>query len=329
MMRLTATIYVGRCSTACLLLALLLLATSPPPVFAAMPSSDADQLKLESMGKSARLIFLGTVESVRYRMSDGEATSHTRLPQTYVTYAVERITHGSIDGDSQKITLRFLGGATGIDGRIMRMSDYPMFQAGDRDFVFVEHSEAKYCPLVGCSAGRFRIDKEYVFDDRGRQISVTEDGLLSSGVRRLKAEQIAMVVPPAPTNFIAAERKRLAAQKDGLSTRTLKRHERRLKAISSARILSIRSSEPIVQEVGDGGPSIKLTVFEKLVRTATGNSRTPPPTKSVDFDAPVLIARPTPIEFSIQRPPPPSVKPPTREQELFKRNGGNPVIVPR
>ena len=83
-----------------------------------------------------------------------------RVPFTRVTYRV----HESFKGaHGSEVTLRFIGGPT-EDGRlVMRVSDVPQFEVGDRDFLFVgeeprsSRAVPRICPLVRCQEGRLRL----------------------------------------------------------------------------------------------------------------------------------------------------------------------------
>jgi hypothetical protein len=121
------------------------------------------------------LVFVGTVADVAYAPSlvagDGRG-----IPHTFVTYEVERVLQGQ--ADSEKITLRFIGGR-GEESAFLAVSGQPMFDLGDRDVLMVAGNGTSGCPLVDCADGRYRLIRDMVFSEEGRAIENTADGELA------------------------------------------------------------------------------------------------------------------------------------------------------
>lgn len=292
------------------------------PLHAAQVVSEDEPLTLTRLVAEAELILRGEATDVRFRLSDGDADTYSRVPHTWVTYRIEETYRGAYDAPT--VTLRFIGGATGVDGRVMRLSGTPLFKIGDTDILFVRGNGAAACPLVACGAGRYRIADAAVFTDRGRTLRLGEGGRIAPGSRVLDEEAVAMVVPPAPPAFVAEERARLAATTDPAERA---RADRYLAVIAAERVLSVRTVEP--DDVhGDSGRSLPLAEFVAAIRAALPS--TPPAEEAADapFDAPVLVTRPKPLPFRVTRPPapPPEI---TRERALYERAGRNPVLTPR
>ncbi len=150
-----------------------------------------DQFDLESMSRRADLVFAGQVLEVSYRNSEpGGATNAvdgSDLPHTYVTFLVEEVFKGKVEG--RQVVLRFLGGINGgaptgaipeEEGpatEIFASSLTPLFDVGDRDLLFVQDNTVSGCPLVNCADGRFRFlsasrarADSFVYTDRGEEL---------------------------------------------------------------------------------------------------------------------------------------------------------------
>ena len=115
------------------------------------------------------LVFVGSVTDVSYAPT---ADEHA-IPHTFVTYEVEEVLQG--EAQAKSVTLRFIGGR-GEEASFLLVSDQPMFDKGDRDVLMVHHNGRSACPLVGCSAGRYRLIDDLVFTEEGRGIELAEDG---------------------------------------------------------------------------------------------------------------------------------------------------------
>lgn len=139
----------------------------------AMMERESEQ-SLSHRVRKADFIFSGTVETIKYGMSDAVKEGQASLPLTYVTYHIDRNLKGR-SAERSKVTLRFLGGQA-PDGRYFEVSDMPQFKFGDQDLLFVQRNDEVSCPLVDCSSGRFRIIKSHVFGNDRQPVVNIQDG---------------------------------------------------------------------------------------------------------------------------------------------------------
>ena len=137
----------------------------------------AEDIALDAMLREAAFVFEGTVQKVTYRHSEpvGGSTD-AGLPYTFVTYSVEKIIKGSYSGT--ELTLRFLGGPTGHGDEILMLPNYPLFDPGEHDILFVTGNTHFECPLVGCSRGRFRFINGLIVNENGQTLMFNADGSL-------------------------------------------------------------------------------------------------------------------------------------------------------
>lgn len=147
--------------------------------FAAADPEISSAKFIESL-HSADFIFEGVVTAVDYKSSRPTGMGDRPMPHTFVTFEIRKVYVGN-PGPLRTITLRFLGGATGVDGRVLEVSGYPFFDLGDRDVLMVERNTRKSCPLADCAQGRFRIINDMVYSDLGNEIDLTPDGTLVYG----------------------------------------------------------------------------------------------------------------------------------------------------
>lgn len=137
--------------------------------------SQAQQIPVESLSETAGLVFQGTVIEKSHRMSEGEGES---MPHTFVTYKVERVFKGNAAEDT--FTLRFLGGPIN-DYEFIDIGDMPLMDIGDTDILFVSGNSESYCPLVGCSRGRYRYIDGLMFNELGQTLLLNEDNKIIEG----------------------------------------------------------------------------------------------------------------------------------------------------
>jgi hypothetical protein len=130
--------------------------------------------------RKADFIFEGVVTAVDYKSSRGLGTGQPAMPHTFVTFEIRKVYKGN-PGPLQTLTLRFLGGSTGLGGRVMEVSGYPRFDVGDHEILLVERNTRKSCPLALCAQGRFRIIENVVYSDFGNEIDLTPAGALAYG----------------------------------------------------------------------------------------------------------------------------------------------------
>lgn len=153
-------------------------------VLAAASSAAADPgLSSSNFIKSLHdsdFIFEGVVTAVDYKSSRPTGKNDSPMPHTFVTFEIRKVYAGN-PGPLRTITLRFLGGATGVDRRVMIPSGFPHFDLGDRDVLMVKRNTKDWCPLADCIQGRFRVINDMVYSDYGNEIDLTPDGTLAYG----------------------------------------------------------------------------------------------------------------------------------------------------
>lgn len=144
-------------------LAALMFSSSVMPASAGLPGDDDFDDRL----LAAEAVFEGTIESVRFVESQGDA-GEPGVPHTFVTYRVERVFKGRVRGET--VTLRFFGGLDSTGDELTMASNAPTLDRGDHDVVLVAGNGAAECPLIGCSQGRFRVIGGAVYDEGGRDL---------------------------------------------------------------------------------------------------------------------------------------------------------------
>src|SRR5215204_737300 len=68
--------------------------------------------------RKADFIFEGVVTAVDYKSSRALGTGQRAMPHTFVTFEIRKVYKGN-PGPLETLTLRFLGGSTGVGGRVM------------------------------------------------------------------------------------------------------------------------------------------------------------------------------------------------------------------
>lgn len=119
---------------------------------------------LASLAAQSTFVAHTRVSQVDYVLSTPTPGAPKRLPHTLVTFEVVAPLAGTHPG--QTITLRFVGGPDG-QGRVLSLSDYPVFQVGDEDVLFVAGNGERGCALARCIDGRFRISGGQVHNGYG------------------------------------------------------------------------------------------------------------------------------------------------------------------
>jgi hypothetical protein len=298
--------------------AMLVLAAWAPSASAQTPGRP---LTLPMAVEQSELIFLGTVTDVAFRLSADAGDGFAVLPHTFVTYRIEDTLRGAAPGN--EITLRFLGGYSPETGRVMLAPGARFFREGDRDVILVAGNGRYACPMVGCSGGRFRIVDGRAYSNSGLAVRIAGEDL-AGGPDALPDGAITMTVPAAPRARIAELRRRLSDDTtlDGDARKDL---EARIVAMSSPRTLGISRPGPTPGAIPTTPPASQAELLVYLRRLA---ATAPPPTgrvASADPDAPFRVKALTPTRAERSgRPAEP--RPLTPEQQLLRRNGGNPVI---
>ncbi|WP_374673050.1 hypothetical protein [Ideonella sp.] len=131
---------------------------------------------LQDLANHARAIVHTRVAQVDY--TQAEANGRGAVPHTLVTFEVVRPLRGQMA--SQQFTLRFIGGPDG-QGRFLRASEVPVFQAGDEDILFLQGTGESGCALSGCLDGRFRIANGVVHDGTGAPVVAVEQQRVVTG----------------------------------------------------------------------------------------------------------------------------------------------------
>jgi hypothetical protein len=144
----------------------------------ALASSTPLDTSIQGRVREAELIFQGTVVGVEPRLSDPDAANPHPIPHTFVTYHVDRVLKGAVEG--QEITLRFIGGPLDRE-RYLTVSGGPLFDVGDADVLLVRSNLASECPLVDCGAGRFRMVENLLVSEDGRRFQLSDDGEIAEG----------------------------------------------------------------------------------------------------------------------------------------------------
>ena len=135
---------------------------------------------LEFLLDRSKMIFIGQVVGVDYRMSETSSEEEVSLPHTIVTYEIYKTLHGEALGE--RFSMRFPGGSDGR-GRFMRVSGVPLFQVGDEDLLFVSGNGEDGCPLVLCEWGRYRIVAGDTYNTRGVPVqSIDKNQVIARGI---------------------------------------------------------------------------------------------------------------------------------------------------
>jgi len=139
-------------------------------------------------------ILHGTVLDLQYALSEDLGEQTMSFPHTFVTVRVDTPILGGDEGD--EVTLRFGGGPTG-DGRILTISDIPLFGIGDEVVMLVSDNGASACPLVDCADGLVRLSGGRAFDAGGVALFLSDDDQLHTGQRYAIPEATSFVVGDA------------------------------------------------------------------------------------------------------------------------------------
>ena len=119
----------------------------------------------EEMTDRAELIFVGKVVSSR---AEWRTVGTNRVIFTLVEFERQEVLKGEA---GVSVTLQFLGGTVG--DVTLEIAGVPKFNAGDREFLFVEGNGVQFCPLVGVFHGKFGVRRD---EKTGRDILVMHNG---------------------------------------------------------------------------------------------------------------------------------------------------------
>ena len=148
----------------------------------------------EEMTDRAELIFVGKVVSSR---AEWRTVGTDRVIFTLVEFERQEVLKGEA---GVSVTLQFLGGTVG--DVTLEIAGVPKFNAGDREFLFVEGNGVQFCPLVGVFHGKFGVRKD---EKTGRDILVMHNGKPLLDVAEIGTGEGAEFGPKRPKLSIPAD----------------------------------------------------------------------------------------------------------------------------
>ncbi|MCA0177041.1 MAG: hypothetical protein LCH73_12270 [Proteobacteria bacterium] len=195
---------------------------------------------LSSLAAQSTFVAHTRVSQVDYVLSTPTPGAPNRLPHALVTFEVMAPLAGAHPG--QTITLRFVGGPDG-QGRVLSLSDYPVFQVGDEDVLFVAGNGERGCALAKCIDGRFRISGGQMHNGHGVPLTgLTAGAPHAQG--RAPAEFLT-VTYPGPS-FDALMQNPQARQQ--LATMGLSMAEARAQYVPRPIVMGVSGDEPMVAD---------------------------------------------------------------------------------
>jgi hypothetical protein len=281
-------------------------------------------INLDRLVAHGDLIFEGTLSEIRYRLTDKRTPDQPQVPYTFVTYQIEMVHKGTFAQPT--ITLVFIGGPAGPEGRMLRMHDAPLFSVGQRDLLFVNGNGHLLCPLAGCARGRFRIVDGRVYTESGNAVVRNTNGELTAGPPVLGEDVVRTTFPPPPESDLAEARERLERERKSLSEKEYRKRLERLEGAVDGWVLTWRREPSALQDA----ESLPLDQFRRAIRERLGET-TPSEgdtVRSIDFDTPLYpkAVRPAPFDVHVRVPPAEQGRDP--EYLRYLRNGRNPVLPP-
>jgi hypothetical protein len=301
------------------LLTTLVVSSDVNPAGHGASSERTDNMFLGTAVLQAEFIFHGTVSDIQYRLSDAASPGDVRLPHTFVTYTIEEVLKGTATQNT--VTLRFMGGPDEERGKFFGVSDVPLFTVGDQDILFVRKNGTALCPLVRCGEGRFRVVGEQLYSYDGRAVSLDQHGRVLFGAPAAADDQAAMHL--SPQQPVKTEMPADTSEDE-------------------AEPLDQDADQPQQRAPDRGQPhhaSLTLQEFtQAIVDQAAARAATTPvePVHSVDIQEKFYIRTPQPAAPGVANP---AITAPTMrqqraipteqdqaEEELMKRQGGNPVL---
>lgn len=131
--------------------------------------------------RGAQFIFYAKVVDISYGMSK-EGKGYEVLPHTFVKFEIKKVLKGNPRQAQDKITLRFMGGR-GEQALFFHPGEYPLFDIGDEDILFIRNNNKSGCPLLNCAEGLFRSISGKIYNDMGQQVVLTRKREVDFGVR--------------------------------------------------------------------------------------------------------------------------------------------------
>lgn len=154
----------------------------PIRITSAVPLGNAPaEHRLQNLAAQADLVFRGTVVNIEYKLSEPEGPDGAQVPYTFVTYAVQDVLLGAVEGE--RVTLRFIGGLNPLTMRYTVRCGAPQFDLGDEDILFVQGNGESLCPLVEEAEGRLRLIGGQVYTESGRAVQFGPQGEFRLGAR--------------------------------------------------------------------------------------------------------------------------------------------------
>lgn len=137
------------------------------------------RVDIQEMLKRSDFVFEGTVIDVQNRFSSRlDPKDPSPQPHTFVVYKVQSVFKGNYG--SSTLSLRFFGGPINEE-EYVNAPAFPSFDVGDHDLLLVFGNNHELCPLVDCSAGRFRYIRNIVVNEYGETIEFDENGAIALG----------------------------------------------------------------------------------------------------------------------------------------------------
>lgn len=149
----------------------------------------SNEFNIGKMAADASLVFRGKVIAIDYRESLAEK-NQPALPHTFVTFSVDDVLYGEPNAtmNPEEITLRFLGGRS-KEGGFMLVDQFPKFDIGDEDLLFVQQNGVAECPLVECTNGRFRMVDGMMYNEYGQSMQVDKSQRIGLGKTDLMRDE--------------------------------------------------------------------------------------------------------------------------------------------
>ncbi len=208
------------------------------------PPAGADvdsELDMAEYVRNSGLIFKGKVTKVEYKNSvadpkldpfgqpvyeDGNPVyvDGSNMPHTFVTFSVEQLLKGTLSTRVPEVILRFEGGESDVPDpcvvgpggepiytSFLTVSDVPLFDVNDRDFLFVKGNTPTPCLLYKWAGGRFRILDDpneptsinMIYNEYGQQVRLISGALGGepNGIIMGDVQQIADVLSHTMGHF--------------------------------------------------------------------------------------------------------------------------------
>ncbi|WP_139556756.1 hypothetical protein [Methylotetracoccus oryzae] len=161
-------------------------------------TSSGGSPKLDAYVSEADFIFRGTVDTVKYELSEPTGPDSAQLPFTFVTFKVSTAMKGAPAGKT--VTLRFLGGLDPRTGLFMTSDQTPLFDVGDEDIVFAKKG-GTLSSLVRNKEGRFRVIGDQVYSNEGQEVTIDKGKSVHTGKRHAFQEVVTTDVAGRTMSF--------------------------------------------------------------------------------------------------------------------------------